>query len=142
MEGEPPPLSRSSILRKKKIAEPLAHGKRDSCTIRLRGKVQMADRFRPVGTGSVPFLSQVCPDEQLFRRCLRAKVGWKLKYESALTNASFPPARSAFLCWSFSSPHRSGSAGHGSRITPDRSRVTSRRSLLTNRANSNRLLRD
>ena len=60
--------------RENKAAEPLARLQTDSRSIRPREKVQVPNLCRPVDTGSVPFLSQVCPDEQLFPRCPNANI--------------------------------------------------------------------
>jgi hypothetical protein len=86
---------------------------------------------RPVDTGSVPFLSQVCSDEQLFPRCPGANSVEKPNYETALNDASFPAALSAVTRWSVCASRRSRVAGEESRITVAKSWITSRQPLIT-----------
>jgi hypothetical protein len=108
--------------------------------MRPRGKVQVPNRCRPVDTGSVLFLSQVCPDEQLSPRRLRVNLGWKLKYETARDIASFPTALSAAITrWCARPSPRLQIAGRGSRITVAKPQITPGQTLVIRDAISNRL---
>jgi hypothetical protein len=54
-------------------------------TPRPSQKVQVATHFRPASTGSVPFLSFVCPNAQLFSPRLRVNFEWRRKNETVQT---------------------------------------------------------